>query len=332
MPVFTRHAAAGCDRIAFEATDLVMAGWTGRARSAVQHHVDELAALGVPPPSRTPLFYRMDPALLAGPVAAIEVLGEQTSGEVEAVLVALADGLWVGLGSDHTDRAMEAHGVAISKQLCRKPMAAALWRFAEVADHWDELVLRAHIHEAGERRLYMEAGLASVQRPADLIAAYAAERGFPGAAGLPPGTVLFMGAIAAEGGIRPAARFEMELSDPVLGRTLHHAYEVRPLPIVCRLLVAGTLSDGAGAAGLQQLAFPTAPLGSRWISKRYDTCYLTTYTGLSAGERLKRRSEWLILQRRPQLTVPGGLAGRYPFRTSTVRSAFGSAGEGSCSG
>ena len=98
-----------------------------------------------------PLFYRLDPALLAGPVAAIQVLGEATSGEVEVVLVALADGLWVGLGSDHTDRAIEAHGVALSKQLCRKPMAAGLWRFEEVIPHWDQLVLRADILEAGER-------------------------------------------------------------------------------------------------------------------------------------------------------------------------------------
>jgi hypothetical protein len=232
MPHFARHAAAGRDRIAFEAADLVMAGWTGRERAAVQHHIDELAALGVPPPSRTPLFYRLDPALLAGPVAAIEVLGEHTSGEVEAVLVALADGLWVGLGSDHTDRAMEAHGVAISKQLCRKPMASELWRFAEVAGHWDQLILRAHVRETGERRLYMEAPLASVQAPQSLIADYAAERGFADAAALPPGTVLFMGAIGAKGGIRPAARFEMELADPILGRSLHHAYDLRVLPIV----------------------------------------------------------------------------------------------------
>ena len=232
MPVFERLAAAGRDRIAFEAAVLIMAGWTGRARAEVQHHVDELAALGVPPPSRVPLFYRMDPALLAGAVDAIEVLGEQTSGEVEAVLVALADGLWVGLGSDHTDRAMERHGVALSKQLCRKPMAPALWRLDEVLDHWDRLVLRAHIVEDGVPRLNMEAALAAVQRPEALIAAYAAENGVSERASLPPGTVMFMGALAAQGGIRPAARFEMELADPVLGRTLSHAYDVRALPIV----------------------------------------------------------------------------------------------------
>ncbi len=177
MPVFDRLSARGADRIAIEASNLIMAGWTGRDPAAVEHHVAELAALGVPGPSRVPLFYRLDPALLAGPVAAIQVLGEATSGEVEAVLVALADGLWVGLGSDHTDRAMEAQGVALSKQLCRKPMAAQLWRFEEIVGHWDRLVLRAHILEAGLRRLYMESALAAVRRPEELIAAYAQEEG-----------------------------------------------------------------------------------------------------------------------------------------------------------
>jgi hypothetical protein len=122
--------------------------------------------------------------------------------------------------------------VALSKQLCRKPMAPALWRLDEIADHWDRLVLRAHVVEGGARRLYMEAALAAVQRPEDLIAAYAAENGVSGRASLPPGTVMFMGAIAAQGGIRPAPRFEMELADPVLDRTLRHAYDVRVLPIV----------------------------------------------------------------------------------------------------
>ncbi len=209
-----------------------MAGWTGRDAAAVEDHVAELAALGVPGPSRVPLFYRLDPALLAGPVAEVQVLGEHTSGEVEVVLVALADGLWVGLGSDHTDRAMEAHGVAISKQLCRKPMAAELWRYEEVIGHWNRMVLRAQIIEAGERKLYMESSLAAVRRPEDLIAAYVQERALGAEASLPPGTVMFMGAIAAQGGIRAAERFEMTLEDPVLGRAFHHAYAIRTLPIV----------------------------------------------------------------------------------------------------
>ena len=38
--------------------------------------------------------------------------------------------------------------------------------------------------------------------------------------------------LAALGGIRPAPRFEMSPEDPVLGRALRHAYDVRALPII----------------------------------------------------------------------------------------------------
>jgi hypothetical protein len=231
MPIFERHAKAGRDQVSIEPAALIMAGWTGRDQTAVRHHIEELRALGVPPPRRVPLFYRVDPALLST-TETIDVLGPDTSGEVEAVLVSMADGLWVGLGSDHTDRAAEAQSVALSKQLCRKIMAPALWRFEELAGHWDELVLRAHIYEKGERKLYMEGALASVRRSQDLIRAYVSELGDDTDAPLPAGTVMFMGALVAIDGIRPASRFEMELSDPVLGRRLLHAYEVRVLPIV----------------------------------------------------------------------------------------------------
>lgn len=226
MPAFTRLARSGRDRIVFEPEVLIMAGWTARDRAAVEHHMSELAALGVPPPSTVPLFYRMGRDLLTT-ATRIDVLGPDTSGEVEAVLVAMADGLWVGLGSDQTDRKLEAVSVALSKQLCRKVMADTLWRFEEVAPHWDRLTLRAHIVEQGERVLYQEGALAAVRLPHDLI------RGFTGGTDLlPPGTVMFMGALNAIGGVRPGSPFEMELEDPVLGRSLRHAYEVDVLPIV----------------------------------------------------------------------------------------------------
>ena len=231
MPTFERQSARGSDRITFEAQALIMAGWAGRDQAAVEQHMAELGALGVPPPSRTPLFYRMDPALLST-ASAIDVLGENTSGELETVLVALADGLWVGLGSDHTDRAMEAHGVAISKQLCRKPMTPVLWRFEEVAGHWDDLLLRAHIVEDGRRTLYMAAALATVLPPDNLIEGYRCSIGLAREGELPAGTVLFMGALNAIGGIRPARQFEMVLEDPVLGRSLRHAYQARPLALI----------------------------------------------------------------------------------------------------
>ena len=232
MPIFERHSESGELLISFEALDLVMAGWTGRDEAAVRHHIEELEALGVAPPSKTPLFYRVDPALLTGAVEEIKVVGETTSGEAEVVILSMADGLWVGLGSDHTDRGFEAHSVQRSKQLCRKPMAETLWSYDEVIDHWDELTLRAHIVENGERVLYQEGKLGSIRRPEELMAAYREEFGHSGDIPLPTGTALFSGTVPAIGGIRSSTCFEMELDDPVRTRSLGHRFSIETLPVV----------------------------------------------------------------------------------------------------
>ena len=56
-------------------------------------------------------------------------------------------------------------------------------------------------------------------------------RGFEGKI-LPDGCAMFGGTFAAKGGIRPADRFEFELEDPVLKRTIRHAYDVMTLPVL----------------------------------------------------------------------------------------------------
>ena len=37
--------------------------------------------------------------------------------------------------------------------------------------------------------------------------------------------------LLSTGGVRPAARFEIELEDPVLGRRLRHGYDIAVLPL-----------------------------------------------------------------------------------------------------
>ncbi|MGX7709334.1 DUF2848 domain-containing protein [Methylobacterium sp. Gmos1] len=225
MLTFHREAAGRRDTIALEPEALVIAGWAGRDEAAIRHHIDELAAIGVPPPSSVPVYYRAAAATLTqGP--RLEVLGPDSSGEAEPLIVSLADGLWLGLGSDHTDRKAETVGIALSKQMCGKPVGTGLWRLDEVEPHWDELVLRAHATIDGERVLYQEGRLTALRTPSDLLARR------PGGPDLLPGTVMFGGTLGAIGGIRPAARFEMALEDPVLGRTLTHAYDIAVLPVV----------------------------------------------------------------------------------------------------
>jgi hypothetical protein len=55
---------------------------------------------------------------------------------------------------------------------------------------------------------------------------------YDGGTALKAGSVMFCGTVGAKGGIRPASRFEMEIEDPVRGRTLSHAYDVVALPVV----------------------------------------------------------------------------------------------------
>jgi hypothetical protein len=204
---------------------LVIAGWTGRDAAVLERHIRELEAIGVARPKRTPIFYRVAASLLTTDTE-IEVVGADSSGEVEFVLFGLADGLWVGVGSDHTDRAVEVAGVTISKQLCAKPVAPAVWRYEDVAEHWDRLVLRSFAHRQGERHLYQEDSVAAMRHPEELMRLYL---GFGGA--LPAGAAMFGGTLPVRGKVGPADAFEIELVDPVVGRVLSHQYRVRPLPV-----------------------------------------------------------------------------------------------------
>jgi Protein of unknown function (DUF2848) len=206
--------------------DAIVAGWTGRDPAAVEKHVRELEALGVKRPASTPIFYRVGAARLTTD-AEIETVGATSGGEVEFVLLQHDGRMWVGTGSDHTDREVETYGVTVSKQMCDKPLAPEFWPFDEVAPHWDRLLLRSHVVENGERKLYQEGGVTAMLAPLDLIG-----RCVGSGAQLPQNTLMFCGTLAARGGVRPTPCFEYEIEDPVLGRRIAHAYEVRILPIM----------------------------------------------------------------------------------------------------
>jgi hypothetical protein len=225
MLTFDRVTSGRSDRIAVELDQLVIAGWAGRDEKAIRHHIEELAAIGVPRPSSVPVYYRVSADNLSQ-AERLVVLGPDTSGEVEPVVVSLADGLWIGVGSDHTDRKAETIGIALSKQLCGKPVGRTLWRLDEVEGHWDRLMLRAWATVDGERLLYQEGSLAALRTPRDLI------QRRPDGPDLAPGTAMFGGTLSAIAGIRPSERFEMELEDPVLGRRMTHSYGIECLPVV----------------------------------------------------------------------------------------------------
>ncbi|WP_110640635.1 DUF2848 domain-containing protein [Salinicola sp. CPA57] len=208
---------------------LAIAGWAGRDQAGVQHHIDELAAIGVKPPSSVPLFYRASAQLLTQ-AENVEMLGGEGSGEAEVCLVSDGDGrLWVTLASDHTDRKLEAVGVAESKQLCAKPVATQAWALEEIREHWDSLELSSEIEENGHTVTYQQGTLAELLDVETLLAKLPAA--LKQGEFLAPNTLLLCGTVPAIGGIRPSACFSMTLNDPVLNRRLSHAYTVIELEV-----------------------------------------------------------------------------------------------------
>jgi hypothetical protein len=222
---FTIDAQGTATPLTLAIDQAVIAGWTGRDPVARDRHIAELEAIGIARPATTPVYYRVSARRITT-TDRIEVSGNDSSGEVEFVLIGWQGRIFVGLGSDHTDRKVEAYSVTVSKQMCDKVMAPVLWELEEVAGHWDQMILRAHAWIDGARVLYQEGRLDEMLSFADLIS-----RGF-GGKGLPDGCAMFGGTFAAKGGIRPASRFEYELEDPVLKRSIRHAYDVIALPVL----------------------------------------------------------------------------------------------------
>ena len=214
--------------IAIKPNACIVAGWTGRDKTAVQHHIEELAVIGVPRPSTTPLYYRA-PAAILTQSDQIEALGRETGGEAEPVIVDDGERLWLALGSDHTDRGLEATSVAHSKAIAPKVLSRQAWPWDELADRLDALRLSAEISEDGQSwTAYQNDALAKIAPLGDLIeGAPTTERDRLGG-----GAVMFCGTVPAIDGVRPTPWFRAALEDPATGRRLTLSYRTEALPVV----------------------------------------------------------------------------------------------------
>ena len=195
-----------------------MIGYAGRDRAAVEHHIDELAALGVPRPASIPLFMVFPPWLVSQEPS-ITVAGSQSSGEAEIVVVVDGDEAFVTVGSDHTDRALEAVDIVASKGVCPKPVAASGWTVNAVGDRWGDLRLCSRIDGV----VYQDGSAAANLPPLELVAA------IPWAGRPPRCFVAFTGTVPVIGHIRPSSSFHAELAGSGLP-TVELDYRVEAVP------------------------------------------------------------------------------------------------------
>jgi len=212
----------------FQVKRMVNGGYVGRNQEEVRRHIEELAKKGIPGPSSTPTLYPVSRRSLTQ-ASSIEVFGGETSGEAEFVLLMENEKqIYVGVGSDHTDRKLEMFDIAWSKNICPNVISKKLWSFDEVLPRWDEIVLRSWVTQSGKRSLYQEAALRSILPPEELISFVRS-----GVQGELDHVVIFSGTIGLlEGEFIFGEKFEVELEDPVTGDRLSASYEVAPLNFV----------------------------------------------------------------------------------------------------
>ena len=209
----------------FRYNRMVNAGYVGKNQEEVRRHIEELAAKGIPGPKSTPVLYPVVCNVLSLDPA-IEVYGNETSGEVEYVLcVVTEDEIYVGLGSDHTDRHLEETDIPRAKQICPNLLGRTVWPLAEVESHWDDLLMNASAVKDGKETLYQEGRLGLLLNPAELMSFVQSKISgplenliiFSGTMGMLTGEFIF------------SQKFSAKLIDEKLNRRLEISYDIRPL-------------------------------------------------------------------------------------------------------
>lgn len=198
------------------------AGYTGRNQESVRAHVEELRKLGVPAPAKVPMMYWIEPARVTDR-SELWVVGGSTSGEGEVFLARTCCGRLVVMpASEHTDRAIEKVSVSKAKQVCTKVVAPVAWLVDEIRDHWDEIELKTFV----DGELYQSGKLGQMLEPEKLMELAGADSPLP-----EEPYALFSGTLPILGGETVfGQKWELSLTDPVLGREIKMAYTVRQLP------------------------------------------------------------------------------------------------------
>ncbi|HVV10831.1 DUF2848 domain-containing protein [Amycolatopsis sp.] len=202
---------------------LLNGGYAGRNQEDVAAHVAELADLGVPAPESTPAVYPVSP-YLAMQTDEVPAQHERTSGEAEWALLITGprpEDVLLTAACDHTDRALEVHGVAWSKNAGPDVLARDAWRLTDVADRIDDLTLRAWADDT-----LIQDGTAAELLSPEYWLGFLTEHNLH-----ETGVALLSGTIPMRAGVDQfAGQWRVELGDPATGAAIDLGYRVRRLP------------------------------------------------------------------------------------------------------
>ena len=207
-----------------DVTALLNAGYAGRNQAEVASHIAELASLGVPAPTTTPARYPISP-YLAQQTDRVYVQHGRTSGEAEWALIITDNDVLITAACDHTDRDLEVHSVAWSKNAAPDVLGTRAWRLSEIADRLDDIALEAWVGHGDTIELIQQGTLGDLLAPKYWLDVLT-ERG-----DARPGTVLISGTISMLHGVNQFAdTWKVAMTDPATQDVIGVEYRTVRMP------------------------------------------------------------------------------------------------------
>lgn len=218
---FTIVTKEGTKELTCEVKNLMVVGFSGKDVAKTMEHIKELEREGVKCPKEVPVPYQCDPQIITQKDV-IDVIGEKTSGEAEYLILCHDGHFYIGIGSDHTDRDLEAVSIHKSKQLCLKPCSKELWDYDEVKDHLSTLRLVSTQVVNGGTIEYQN-GVAGDILPFDTLIEKVSKE-------VPlEDCLIYTGTVPLLNGFKFGTNFSCKLVDEVLHRELVLSYNIHTI-------------------------------------------------------------------------------------------------------
>lgn len=199
--------------------NLIVVGFAGKDIEKTMEHIHELEAEGIKCPKTVPVVYQCSKELLTTQDS-IEVIADKTSGEVEYLILVDNGRYYIGIGSDHTDRSLEAISIHKSKQVCLKPYATDFWLYEDIKDHFDQIKLISGQILDNKEIAYQE-GVTADLLPLDTIIQKIQEELSVN------NSLIYTGTVPLKNGFKFGSRFFCKLLDEKLNREISLAYDVK---------------------------------------------------------------------------------------------------------
>lgn len=215
----TIETLKGTKELSLQLNNLLVVGFAGKDIEKTMEHIRELEEEGIKCPKSVPVLYQCSKELLTTSDT-IEVIGPKTSGEVEYLILVHEGTYYIGVGSDHTDRELEAVSIHKSKQLCLKPFATTFWPYEEIKDHFDNIKLKStqiingqtidYQHGLTSDLLSLDTIINTLKKEVDI-----------------ENSLIFTGTVPLSNGFQYGESFSCELIDEKLNRTIDLSYKIQ---------------------------------------------------------------------------------------------------------